>query len=77
MLLLPRATPCGMLAIMVLLAQTSFAEAKSRETVAISATVSGNDQRVGFRAMVMKQAIEYNLAGIATNAPNDVVVFTL
>jgi hypothetical protein len=30
---------------------------------AISGTVTGNDQHVGFRAMIMKQAIEYNLAG--------------
>jgi acylphosphatase len=40
---------------------------------AISATVTGNDQRVGFRAMVMKHAIQYNLAGTAENEPNEVV----
>jgi acylphosphatase len=44
---------------------------------AISATVTGNDQRVGFRAMVMKQAIEYNLAGSAKNERNEVVKLTL
>ena len=44
---------------------------------ALSATVTGNDQRVGFRALVMKQAIEYNLSGQAKNAPNGVVLFTL
>jgi acylphosphatase len=44
---------------------------------AISATVTGDDQRVGFRAMVMKQAIEHNLAGIAENQPNMIVRFTL
>ena len=44
---------------------------------AISGTVTGNDQHVGFRAMIMKQAIEYNLAGFAKNLPNDVVNFTL
>jgi len=44
---------------------------------AISATVTGNDQQVGFRAMVMKQAIEYNLAGSATNERNEIVQFTL
>jgi acylphosphatase len=44
---------------------------------AISGTVTGNDERVGFRAMIMKQAIEYNLAGFAKNLPNDVVNFTL
>ena len=44
---------------------------------AIAATVTGNDEKVGFRALVMKQAIEYNLAGIARNEPNAVVKFTL
>jgi acylphosphatase len=48
-----------------------------REKEAISGTVTGNDQHVGFRAMIMKQAIEYNLAGFAKNLPNDVVNFTL
>lgn len=45
--------------------------------VAISGTVTGNDEHVGFRAMIMKQAIEYNLAGNARNLPNDVVDFAL
>jgi acylphosphatase len=44
---------------------------------AISATVTGNDQHVGFRAMVLKQAIEYNLAGSAKNDANMIVHFTL
>jgi acylphosphatase len=43
---------------------------------AISATVSGNDQEVGFRALVMKQAIEYNLAGSAKNEDDEIVRFT-
>jgi acylphosphatase len=44
---------------------------------AVQATVTGNDQQVGFRAMVMKQAIEYNLAGSARNDANQIVHFTL
>ena len=44
---------------------------------AISATVTGNDQRVGFRAMIMKQAIAYNLAGSAENEADGIVKFTL
>ena len=44
---------------------------------AISGTVTGNDQHVGFRAMIMKHAIEYNLAGFTKNLPNDVVSFVL
>lgn len=47
------------------------------EIVAVEATVTGNDEKVGFRAMVMKQAIEFNLAGAAVNEPGDVVRFTL
>lgn len=47
------------------------------EKEAISGTVTGNDEHVGFRAMIMKQAIKYNLAGFAKNLPNDVVKFTL
>jgi len=44
---------------------------------AIAATVTGKDEKVGFRALVMKQAIRYNLAGSALNEPNDIVLFTL
>jgi acylphosphatase len=44
---------------------------------AVLATVSGNDQQVGFRALVMKQAIQYNLAGSARNDAKQVVHFTL
>ena len=44
---------------------------------AISGTVTGNDQHVGFRAMIMKQAIEYNLAGFAKNEADGIVHFTL
>jgi acylphosphatase len=48
-----------------------------QEKIAISATVIGNDQEVGFRALVMKQAIEYNLAGSAENEKNQIVRFRL
>ena len=44
---------------------------------AILATVTGDDQHVGFRAMIMKQAIKYNLAGFAKNEANEIVHFTL
>lgn len=44
---------------------------------AVQATVTGNDQQVGFRALVMKQAIEYNLSGSARNDANEIVHFTL
>jgi acylphosphatase len=48
-----------------------------QQTKAILATVTGDDQHVGFRAMIMKQAIEYNLAGSAQNEANETVHFTL
>ena len=44
---------------------------------AISATVTGNDQQVGFSAMVMKQAIRSSLAGTAENEQDEAVRFTL
>jgi acylphosphatase len=44
---------------------------------AILATVTGDDQHVGFRAMIMKHAIEYNLAGSAKNDADGIVNFTL
>ena len=44
---------------------------------AIEATVTGQDEQVGFRALVMKQAIEFNLAGSAQNEPNQIVRFKL
>jgi acylphosphatase len=44
---------------------------------AILGSVKGDDQKVGFRAMIMKQAIEYNLSGSAENEANQIVHFTL
>jgi acylphosphatase len=48
-----------------------------QQTKAILATVAGDDQQVGFRAMIMKQAIEYNLAGSTKNEADGTVHFTL
>jgi acylphosphatase len=47
------------------------------EKEAVAATVTGNDQQVGFRAAIMKQAIEYNLAGWARNEADETVRFIL
>jgi acylphosphatase len=49
----------------------------SAEPQAISGSVSGKDQGVGFRAMILKQAIEYNLAGSAKNNEDGTVQFDL
>jgi hypothetical protein len=38
-----------------------------QNVIAVSGVVSGNVQKVGFRAMIQKQAIKYNLAGSTKN----------
>ncbi len=57
------------------------AQAKSnlsgQNITAVSGTVSGNVQQVGFRALIQKQAIAYNLAGSAENEDDATVRFTL
>ena len=50
----------------------------SVEHQAIAATITGAQiQKVGFRAMVQKQAIKYNLAGSARNNTDGTVSVTL
>ena len=45
---------------------------------AVSGTISGEKiQKVGFRAMIQKQAIMYNLAGAARNNPDGTVSLSL
>jgi len=44
---------------------------------AVSGVVSGKVQQVGFRALILKQAIERNLAGSAQNLANGTVQFSL
>ncbi|OHX18361.1 hypothetical protein BI343_09095 [Chromobacterium amazonense] len=44
---------------------------------AIDGTASGKVQQVGFRAMILKQAIQYNLAGTARNTEEQTVLFSL
>jgi acylphosphatase len=48
----------------------------SKQKQAISVTFTGNDPRLNLRALVMRQAIEYNLAGSAKNLPNGILQFT-
>jgi acylphosphatase len=54
-----------------------IAGATGPESQAISGIVSGDVQKVGFRAMILKQAIEYNLAGSAQNTKEGSVRFIL
>ena len=76
-----RCPVAGLLPLLAMFAALGFATfadtAAAQQKHAISATVTGNDQHVGFRAMIMKQAIRYDLAGSAKNDNNDIVRFTL
>jgi acylphosphatase len=51
--------------------------AKDRNMTAISGKVTGDVQQVGFRALIQKQAIQYNLAGSTENNSDKSVRFTL
>ena len=58
-------------------AQTNAREDKANQE-AISGTISGEKiQKVGFRAMIQKQAIMLNLAGAARNNPDGTVSLSL
>jgi hypothetical protein len=64
--LLPRRSPyiaavsLTLVAIAFPLAQLN---AKAQNVTAVSGIVTGNVQEVGFRAMIQRRAIQYNLAG--------------
>jgi acylphosphatase len=64
-------------AVLASAAALPIAGAAGPESQAISGIVSGNVQKVGFRAMILKQAIKYNLAGSARNTQEGTVQFTL
>jgi acylphosphatase len=49
----------------------------ARDITAVSGKVTGKVQQVGFRALIQKQAIEYNLAGSTKNNSDNSVQFTL
>jgi acylphosphatase len=64
-------------AVLASLSALPIADAAGPEPQAVSGIVTGNVQRVGFRAMILKQAIKYNLAGSARNTNEGTVQFTL
>ena len=71
---------CVVLLLAAVLASGSalpIASAAGPEPQALSGIVTGNVQKVGFRAMILKQAIKYNLAGSARNTPEGTVQFAL
>jgi len=63
----------------VVVTATACAESSvtAQTVIAISGIVTGNVQKVGFRAMIQKQAIRYNLAGSARNESDQSVRFVL
>jgi acylphosphatase len=50
---------------------------KDQKITAVSGKVTGKVQQVGFRALIQKQAIRYNLAGSTENNSDKSVAFIL
>jgi acylphosphatase len=61
-----------------ILVAVALVSAKSKtDMTAVSGTVTGHVQKVGFRATIQKQAIQYNLAGSTENNTDGSVRFRL
>jgi acylphosphatase len=61
--------------ILVAIAPASAKSKVDQNVMAVSGIVTGNVQEVGFRAMIQKQAIQYNLAGSTENNSDKSVRF--
>jgi acylphosphatase len=68
------AISCTLVTIASPLAQLN---AKAQNVTAVSGIATGNVQEVGFRAMIRRRAIQYNLAGSAENKNDKSVRFFL
>ena len=68
------AVSCTLVTIASPLAQLN---AKAQNVTAVSGIVTGNVQEVGFRAMIQRRAIRYNLAGTVENKNDKSVQFFL
>jgi acylphosphatase len=66
------AISCTLIAIA---ADPTRSNAAEMNTIAVSGTVTGNVQQVGFRAMIQREAIQHNLAGSAENENDKSVRF--
>jgi acylphosphatase len=64
-------------AVVAIAPASAESSAAAQNVIAISGIVTGNVQKVGFRAMIQKQAIRYNLAGSARNESDQSVHFVL
>jgi acylphosphatase len=56
---------------------SALAQLNAQNVTAVSGIVTGNVQQVGFRAMIQRQAIQYNLAGSVENKNDKTVQFFL
>jgi acylphosphatase len=56
---------------------SALAQLNAKNVTAVSGIVTGNVQQVGFRAMIQRQAIQYNLAGSVENKNDKTVQFFL
>jgi acylphosphatase len=65
------------LLVALLCSRPAPALAADRTPAAVSGQVSGKVQHVGFRALILKQAIRFNLAGTAKNNSDGTVAFLL
>jgi acylphosphatase len=54
-----------------------LAQLRARNVTAVSGIVTGNVQEVGFRAMIQRRAVQYNLAGSVENKNDKSVQFFL
>jgi acylphosphatase len=73
-----RRSLCIAASLSCILVTTAMArDANADNVTAVSGIVTGNVQQVGFRAMIQKQAIRYNLAGSAENNADKSVRFVL
>jgi len=64
-------------AVLVTAPASAESSVAAQNVTAISGIVTGNVQKVGFRAMIQKQAIRYNLVGSARNESDKSVRFVL
>jgi acylphosphatase len=68
---------CTCLTFVTIAAPLAQLNAQAQNVSAVSGIVTGNVQEVGFRAMIQRRAIQYNLAGSVENENDKSVQFFL
>lgn len=69
--------PLGAIAALLFVLGPLSAWAKPHARAAVRGTVRGQVQKVGFRALILRQAIRYNFSGTARNLDDGTVEFLL